>query len=178
MVLRDDAQRYWHKVAAQTAVVEAWLLARPRLPLDKRSEAEDVGDGGRDQKPMATDTLSKIRQDFAGEPADLIPVLQRVQESEEYLSANTMRRISRWLKVSENEVYGVSTFYAPFRFIPPGRHHIRACLGTACHVRGASQMLDTLRLNTVDLRFCSLSNPGTSGIGQGTRHLHASRINR
>ena len=61
------------------------------------------------------------------------------------MSTDTVRRISRWLKVSENEVYGVSTFYAQFRFNPPGKHHIRACLGTACHVRGGSQMLDTLQ---------------------------------
>lgn len=94
---------------------------------------------------MAKDKIGNIMQDFAGDPADLIPVLQKVQETEGYLSADTMRRISRWLKVSENEVYGVSTFYAQFRFSPPGKHHIRACLGTACHVRGGGQMLDTLQ---------------------------------
>jgi len=94
---------------------------------------------------MAKDKLDKIKQDFAGEPADLVPVLQRVQESDGFLSSDAIRRISRWLKVSENEVYGVSTFYAQFRFTPPGRHHVKACLGTACHVRGGSQLLDTLQ---------------------------------
>jgi NADH-quinone oxidoreductase subunit E len=94
---------------------------------------------------MAKDKLDKIKKDFAGEPADLVPVLQRVQESDGYLSSEAVRRISRWLKVSENEVYGVSTFYAQFRFTPPGRHHVKACLGTACHVRGGGQLLDTLQ---------------------------------
>jgi NADH-quinone oxidoreductase subunit E len=56
-----------------------------------------------------------------------------------------LRRISRWLKLSENEIYGVSTFYAQFRFSAPGRHHIKACLGTACHVKGGEQMLDVLQ---------------------------------
>ena len=93
---------------------------------------------------MAKDIFKKVMQDFTGEPADLIPVLQRAQEADGYVSADAVRRISRWLKVSENEIYGVTTFYAQFRFSPPGRHHIKACLGTACHVQGGEQMLDVL----------------------------------
>jgi NADH-quinone oxidoreductase subunit E len=93
---------------------------------------------------MATGTLASVTQEFAGEPADLVPVLQRIQQNEGYLSPEAMRRVSRWLKVSENEIYGVATFYAQFRFHPPGRHHIKACLGTACHVKGGEQMLDVL----------------------------------
>lgn len=93
---------------------------------------------------MATNTLEEVMQDLTGGPADLVPVLQRVQEADGFLSAGAIRRISRWLKVSESEVYGVATFYAQFRFDPPGRHHIKACLGTACHVQGGEQMLDVL----------------------------------
>jgi NADH-quinone oxidoreductase subunit E len=93
---------------------------------------------------MAKDVFTKMMQDFDGEPADLIPVLQRIQEGDGYLRADAVRRVSRWLKVSENEIYGVSTFYAQFRFSPPGKHHIKACLGTACHVQGGQQMLDVL----------------------------------
>jgi NADH-quinone oxidoreductase subunit E len=93
---------------------------------------------------MPRDALKGIMQDFEGQPADLIPVLQRTQEADGYLSAGALRRISRWLKVSEHEIFGVATFYAQFRFCPPGRHHIKACLGTACHVQGGEQMLDVL----------------------------------
>jgi NADH-quinone oxidoreductase subunit E len=93
---------------------------------------------------MGQDTFESLIQDFDGDPADLIPVLQRVQESDGYLSAGAMRQLSRWLKVSEHEVYGVATFYAQFRFSRPGRHHIKACLGTACHVKGGEQMLAVL----------------------------------
>lgn len=93
---------------------------------------------------MAKDSFKKLMEDFKGEPADLIPVLQRTQEADGYLSSDAIRRISRWLKVSENEVYGVATFYAQFRFTPPGRHHIKVCLGTACHVKGGEQMLYVL----------------------------------
>ncbi len=94
---------------------------------------------------MAKDVVKELKRDFAGEPADLVPVLQRLQEYDGYLSAVAMRQVSRWLKVSENEIYGVATFYAQFRFSPPGRHHIKACLGTACHVQGGEQMLDVLK---------------------------------
>ena len=93
---------------------------------------------------MARDTVARVMKEFEGEPADLIPVLQKVQEADGFLSAEAIRRVSRRLKVSENEIYGVSTFYAQFRFSPPGRHHIKACLGTACHVQGGEQMLDVL----------------------------------
>ncbi len=87
--------------------------------------------------------LSELKQEFKGERGDLIPVLQRVQALDGYLRPEAIRSVSRWLKVSENEIFGVATFYAQFRFHPPGRHHIRVCLGTACHVRGGEQILLT-----------------------------------
>ncbi len=93
---------------------------------------------------MAEQVFETIMRDFKGEAADLIPILQRIQQSDGYLSTGAMHRMARWLKVSENEVYGVATFYAQFRFSRPGRHRIRACLGTACHVKGGERMLDVL----------------------------------
>jgi len=93
---------------------------------------------------MPRDALDRIRKDFEGKPADLVPVLQRIQGAEGYLSPGAVRSVSRWLKISENEIYGVATFYAQFRFTPPGQHHVKVCLGTACHVRGGEQMLDVL----------------------------------
>jgi len=93
---------------------------------------------------MRKEILEGMMRDFEGEPSDLIPVLQKVQETDGYLSSEAIRGVSRWLKVSENEIFGVATFYAQFRFTPPGKHHIKACLGTACHVRGGEQMLSVL----------------------------------
>jgi NADH-quinone oxidoreductase subunit E len=95
--------------------------------------------------------LSGLRREFKGERGDLIPVLQKVQEVHGYLRPEAIRSVSRWLKVSENEIFGVATFYAQFRFHPPGRHHLRVCLGTACHVKGGEQILLTAeqRLNIV-----------------------------
>jgi NADH-quinone oxidoreductase subunit E len=94
---------------------------------------------------MSKDLLAGIEHEFRGERADLIPVLQAVQNALGYLSEESIHKISRWLKISENEIFGVATFYAQFRFTQPGEHHIKVCLGTACHVKGGEQMLEVLR---------------------------------
>ena len=92
---------------------------------------------------ISDSSLSELRREFKGERGDLIPVLQRVQDIQGYLRPEAIRSVSRWLKISENEIFGGATFYAQFRFHPPGRHHLRVCLGTACHVRGGEQILIT-----------------------------------
>ena len=94
---------------------------------------------------MPDDLFVAMRKDLRGQPSDLIPVLQRVQAVEGYLSRASLGRISRWLKISENEIYGVATFFAQFRFTRPGDHPIKVCLGTACHVRGGEQILEVLK---------------------------------
>jgi NADH-quinone oxidoreductase subunit E len=94
---------------------------------------------------MSKDLLAGIEEEFIGERADLIPVLQRIQKNYGYLPKEAIHKISRWLKISENEIFGVASFYAQFRFTPPGKHHIKVCLGTACHVKGGEQMLEILQ---------------------------------
>ena len=74
----------------------------------------------------------------------LIPLLQAVQNSMGYLSEDAIGRIAAHLSVSEAEVYGVATFYAQFSFRPPGRHMIRVCRGTACHVKGSMGILESI----------------------------------
>jgi NADH-quinone oxidoreductase subunit E len=91
---------------------------------------------------MAPEVLESITREFAGSRGDLIPVLQRVQAVREYLPPQDIRRIARWIRVSEHEIYGVATFYSQFRFHPPGRHRLKVCLGTACHVGGGESFLD------------------------------------
>jgi len=75
----------------------------------------------------------------------LVPLLQRTQAALGYVPPEAVRFIARRLRVSESEVFGVASFYAQFRFTPPGRHRLRVCLGTACHVKGGVQMLETLQ---------------------------------
>ncbi len=94
---------------------------------------------------MKMEALAGIKREFMGERADLIPVLQRIQAIYDYLPREALRKTARWLKISENEIYGVATFYAQFRFVPRGRHHLKVCLGTACHVKGGEQMLEVIK---------------------------------
>jgi len=77
--------------------------------------------------------------------ADLINVLQQVQESFGYLPASALRRISRRTGIPLSRIYGVVSFYAQFYTSPHGRHTIRCCRGTACHVKGASRVIDHVR---------------------------------
>ena len=79
---------------------------------------------------------NKIFSAFKGEEGDLIPILQRTQEKLGYISEEAVNHISHFLKISENQIFGVASFYSQFRFNPPGRNSIKVCMGTACHVRG------------------------------------------
>jgi NADH-quinone oxidoreductase subunit E len=81
---------------------------------------------------------------YAGEEGDLIPILQKVQERAGYIPEDAVGRISEFLKLSENRIYGVASFYSQFRFTEPGRHSIKVCLGTACHVRGGQVLADAV----------------------------------
>jgi NADH-quinone oxidoreductase subunit E len=73
---------------------------------------------------------------------NLIPILQQIQQKHAYLCAQVMEMVARHLDISSSEVYGVATFYNQFRFHPPGKHQIKVCLGTACHVVGGDIILE------------------------------------
>jgi NADH-quinone oxidoreductase subunit E len=85
-----------------------------------------------------------VFKNFKGEEGDLIPLLQKVQEEEGFISPKSVEQVSRFLRISENQIFGVASFYSQFRFTEPGRHNIRVCLGTACHVRGGQVLSDAL----------------------------------
>jgi len=72
----------------------------------------------------------------------LIPILQKVQDRLGYLPREAMTEIAEYLDIPDIDVYGVVTFYNQFRLKPPGRHSIRVCLGTACHMKGGYITLD------------------------------------
>ena len=88
--------------------------------------------------------LAELVEPYEGSPRELIPLLQSVQEEYGYLPEEQMLEIARFTGVSESKVYGVASFYAQFRFNPVGETQITVCRGTACHVRGAQQILDEL----------------------------------
>jgi NADH-quinone oxidoreductase subunit E/NADP-reducing hydrogenase subunit HndA len=80
-----------------------------------------------------------------GKPGALIPVLEEVQAITGYLPESVQRRVAQGLDLPLSQVYGVVTFYSFFTMKPRGRHQIRVCLGTACHVRGATDVLAELQ---------------------------------
>ncbi|MCX6825981.1 MAG: NADH-quinone oxidoreductase subunit NuoE [candidate division Zixibacteria bacterium] len=77
-----------------------------------------------------------VLAEFQGEEGELIPILQRIQEKFGYITEDAIKNISPFLKISENQIYGVASFYSQFRFTEPGRNSIKVCMGTACHMRG------------------------------------------
>ncbi len=94
-----------------------------------------------DEAGQAIDT---ILSSHSREREHLIPILQDIQERMSYLSPKALRMVADHLDLSENDVYGVATFYSQFRYHPPGRHRIKVCQGTACHVRGGGLVLDAI----------------------------------
>ena len=83
-------------------------------------------------------------QSFAGEQGRLIPLLQQAQQEEGYLSREGLLRIQRESGIPLSQIYGVATFYAQFRLKPVGKHLIRVCHGTACHVSGAIEVTSAI----------------------------------
>jgi len=70
------------------------------------------------------------------EERSLIPILQQIQAELGYLPFPAMLEAARFLNIPEIDIYSVATFYNQFRLTPPGKHSIRVCMGTACHVKG------------------------------------------
>lgn len=94
---------------------------------------------------MANTTQSILNKFPQKDKSNLIQILQAVQEKDNFLSPEAIGRISEYLRVSRSYIFGVATFYSQFKFNPPGRHSIKICLGTACHVQGGDFLLNALR---------------------------------
>lgn len=80
------------------------------------------------------------------EKGSLIGLLQEVHSEEGYLSKEAITYISDKLNIHLNQLYSIVTFYSSFRLKPVGKHFIRTCDGTACHVHGAPAIIDTLEI--------------------------------
>jgi NADH:ubiquinone oxidoreductase subunit E len=76
---------------------------------------------------------------------DLIPILQEIQEAYGYLPAGVLRWVSGRTGIPASRMYGVITFYAQFYLEPHGKHTVRCCRGTACHVRGGKKIINAVR---------------------------------
>ncbi len=93
---------------------------------------------------LAEKTINQIKEvcaQFGNQEGELINVLHQVQSKLGYLPAEVQEVIARELTMSVAKVYGVVTFYSFFTMLPQGKHPISICMGTACYVRGAEQVL-------------------------------------
>ena len=83
-----------------------------------------------------TEKTKEVLERLGNQRSNLIPILQQIQEEFGYLPPDAMPEVARFLNIPEIDVYSVATFYNQFRLTPPGKHSIRVCMGTACHVKG------------------------------------------
>lgn len=100
---------------------------------------------------MEEEILEEILASYRGDRGELAPILQEVQESLGYLPEKAMLDIADFLGVPESHVYSVASFYTQFRLLPLGRKRVAVCRGTACHIRGAPQILNTIE-NAIHLK--------------------------
>lgn len=89
--------------------------------------------------------VDKILTEHGHDAAKLIPILQQVQDLYRYLPEDVMRHIADRLNISPAKVFGVATFFAHFAITPKGKHIIKVCNGTACHVKGSSFIINTVK---------------------------------
>ena len=113
------------------------------------------------QEEVDLTAANKVIDKYLTMKGALMPVLQEIQEEYGYIPEETVHLVAERLNVYSSQIYGVLTFYAQFHLKPRGKFIVRICMGTACHVKGAGRIADTLvdRLGidhaetTEDLKF-------------------------
>jgi len=119
---------------------------------------------------MDAQRLDVILSHYECESWDLIPIMQDIQDAYSYLPKDELQEVSRRLKVPLTRIFSVATFFKMFSLVPKGRHQIKVCLGTTCHLRGGGRLVESLsnRLGvepgytTKDMQF-SLETVGCLG---------------
>ncbi len=91
--------------------------------------------------------LSKIIEKYPKEEASLIQVLQDINRSYNWLPPEALLKVSEELKVPLARVYGVASFYRALSLKERGKNIIKICTGTACHIKGAENIIDEIKRN-------------------------------
>ncbi|MBI5239372.1 MAG: NAD(P)H-dependent oxidoreductase subunit E [Elusimicrobia bacterium] len=97
-----------------------------------------------------------ILERYKGRKEDLIAILQDINAEYRYLPEFVLKYMARKLDVPYSQVYSIATFYTAFSLVPKGKYKISVCLGTACHVRGAQRIMESLE------RELDIKNGGTT----------------
>jgi NADH-quinone oxidoreductase subunit E len=88
--------------------------------------------------------VKEILSSYESGPGKLVPILLDVQSSIGYLPEEGMQQVARFLNINVGQIYSVASFYSQFQLTPVGRLRVTVCRGTACHIRGAPQILEEL----------------------------------
>lgn len=96
------------------------------------------------QEEFGEEALRGILAFYEGKRRELIPLLQETQGIYGWLHKEAIRLIASFLHITEGKVYSVASFYKQFRLMPLGRNMVTVCRGTACHIRGAPQVLEEI----------------------------------
>ena len=94
---------------------------------------------------MDNDKIDQVIDRHQGKASALIQILLEIQDEEHWLPKEALERVSERLDVSLARIQHIVTFYKAFSLVPKGRHRVHVCMGTACHVRGAQRVLDTVQ---------------------------------
>lgn len=92
-------------------------------------------------------TAEQILAPYEDKRENIIPMLQALQREAGYISEEGVGAIADKLRISRNEIYGVATFYTQFKFHQSGKHRIKVCMGTACHVRDSDMLVDEVKIH-------------------------------
>ncbi|OGQ93365.1 MAG: hydrogenase [Deltaproteobacteria bacterium RIFOXYC2_FULL_48_10] len=93
---------------------------------------------------MEIEKIDQIIDKYEAEAGNLLQILLELQSSNNWLPKEVLKRVSERLEVPLTRIRHITTFYKAFSLVPKGRHKVHICVGTACHVRGASRILDTV----------------------------------
>ncbi len=94
---------------------------------------------------MSNGKIDKIIAKYQDDAGSLIQVLLEIQSENRWLPKEALDKVSKKLKVPLNRIQHIVTFYKAFSLVPKGRHEVHVCTGTACHVRGAPRLLDSVQ---------------------------------
>jgi NADH-quinone oxidoreductase subunit E len=97
-----------------------------------------------DLEPDQAAEIERLVQEHGIAPGAIVPVLQGINAKYRWLPPGAVKRVSEVLGLPLARVLRIATFYNMFSFEPRGKHLIKVCLGTACHVKGAARILDAL----------------------------------
>lgn len=100
---------------------------------------------------MGNGKIDKIIDKYEGDAGSLIQALLEIQSEHRWLPKEALEKVSAKLNVPLSRIQHIVTFYKAFSLIPKGRHEVHVCTGTACHVRGAPRLLDSVE-NLIGIR--------------------------